>query len=111
MFGHVSIPYQSHEKIWVFFTIFRYTCSQCITLFLKCIRHLSNVLQFIRQSEHQCHVIPVKPVNILCPVNNLEPIAILEPGGRRRPDLYANIPVPVLQVPAGEEGEPGGFAN
>jgi hypothetical protein len=44
-------------------------------------------------------------------VNNLESIAILESGGRRRPDLYADIPVPVLQVPAGEEGEPGGFPN
>jgi hypothetical protein len=42
-------------------------------------------------------------------VNNLEPITILEPGGRRRPDLYADIQVPVLQVPAGKEGEPGGF--
>jgi hypothetical protein len=44
-------------------------------------------------------------------VNNLEPIIILEPGKRRRPDLYADIPVPVLQVPAGEEEEPGGFPN
>ena len=35
----------------------------------------------------------------------------MEPGGRRRLDLYADIPVPVLQVPAGEEGEPGGFPN
>ena len=35
----------------------------------------------------------------------------MEPGGRRRPYLYADIPVPVLQVPAGEEGEPGGFPN
>ena len=42
-------------------------------------------------------------------MNNLEPITILEPGGRRRPDLYADIQVPVLQVPAGKEGEPGGF--
>ena len=25
--------------------------------------------------------------------------------------LYANIPVPVLQVPAGEEGGPGGLPN
>ena len=38
-------------------------------------------------------------------MDNLEPINILEPGGRRRPDLYADIPVSVLQVPAGEEGE------
>ena len=45
------------------------------------------------------------------PVNNLEPIIILEPGWRRRPDLYADISVPVLQVPAGKEGKPGGFPN
>ena len=45
------------------------------------------------------------------PVNNLEPIIILELGGRRWPDLYADIPVPVIQVPAGEEGEPGGDPN
>ena len=32
-------------------------------------------------------------------------------GGSRRPDLYADIPVPVLQIPAGVEGEPGGFPN
>ena len=38
-------------------------------------------------------------------MDNLEPIHISEPGGRRRPDLYAHIPVSVLQVPAGEEGE------
>ena len=76
--------------------------------FLQCITHFSNVLQFIRQSEHQCLVIPVKPVNILKPVNNLEPKFILKPGGRRRPDMYADIPVPVLQGPADEEGEPGG---
>ena len=44
-------------------------------------------------------------------MNNLEPRIILEPGGRRRPDLYVDIPVPVLQVPAGKEGEPGGFPN
>ena len=25
--------------------------------------------------------------------------------------MYANIPVPVLQVPAGEEGGPGGLSN
>ena len=31
----------------------------------------------------------------------------MKPGGRRRPDLYANIPLPVLQVPAGDEGGPG----
>ena len=36
---------------------------------------------------------------------------ILEHGGRRRPGLYADIPVPVLQLPAGEEGGPGGLPN
>ena len=30
-------------------------------------------------------------------------------GGR--PGLYADIPVPVLQVPAGQEGGPGGLPN
>ena len=35
----------------------------------------------------------------------------MEPGGRRSPGLYANIPLPVLQVPAGEEGGPGGLPN
>ena len=35
----------------------------------------------------------------------------MEPGGRRRPDLYADIPVSVLHVPAGERGEPGGLPN
>ena len=35
----------------------------------------------------------------------------MEPGGRRRPGLYADIPVPVLQVPEGEEGVPGGLPN
>ena len=44
-------------------------------------------------------------------MNNLEPIIILEHGGRRRPDLYADIPVSVLQVTAGKEGEPGGLPN
>ena len=34
-------------------------------------------------------------------MNNLETINILKPGGMRRPDLYADIAVPVLQVPAG----------
>ena len=38
-------------------------------------------------------------------------VIILEPWGRRRPGLYAEIPVPVLQVPDGEEGGPGGHAN
>ena len=74
---------------------------------LQCITHFSNVLQ----SEHQCLLIPVKPDNILYSVNYLQLIIILEPGGRRRPDLYADIPVSVLQVPAGEEGEPGGLPN
>ena len=41
-------------------------------------------------------------------MNNLEPIIILDPGGSRRPDMYVDISVPVLQVPAGEEGEGGG---
>ena len=44
-------------------------------------------------------------------MNNLEPIIILEYGGRRRVDLYADIPVPVLLVPVGEEGEPGTLPN
>ena len=35
----------------------------------------------------------------------------MEAGGRRKPDLYADIPVPVLQVPAVKEEEPGGFPN
>ena len=35
----------------------------------------------------------------------------MEPGGRRRPGLYADIPVPVLHVPAGEEGGPEGLPN
>ena len=28
---------------------------------------------------------------------------------RRRPGLYADIPLPVLHVPTGEEGGPGGL--
>ena len=44
-------------------------------------------------------------------MNNLESIIILEPLGRRRPDLYPNISVPVLQVPAGKEGEPRDLLN
>ena len=35
----------------------------------------------------------------------------MEPGGWRRPGLYADIPVPVLQVPAREEGGPGGLPH
>ena len=35
----------------------------------------------------------------------------MEPGGRRRPGLYATIPVSVLQVPAGEEKGPRGLPN
>ena len=35
----------------------------------------------------------------------------MEPGGRRRPYLYADIPVPVLQVPAGVERGPRGLSN
>ena len=42
---------------------------------------------------------------------NFKPFIILEPGGRRSPGLYSNIPVPVLQVPAGEEGGPQGVPN
>ena len=30
---------------------------------------------------------------------------------RRSPGLYVDIPVPVLQFPAGEEGGPGGLSN
>ena len=44
-------------------------------------------------------------------MNNFKPVAILEPGWRRRPGLYANIPVPVLQVPVGEERGRGGLPN
>ena len=44
-------------------------------------------------------------------MNNFEPVSILEPGGRRRPGLFAGIPVPVLQVPAGKEGGPAGLPN
>ena len=44
-------------------------------------------------------------------MNNFKPVIILEPGGRRSPGLYSDIPVPALQVPAGEEGGPGGLPN
>ena len=44
-------------------------------------------------------------------MNHVKPVIVLEPRGRRRPDLYADIPVPVLQVPVGEEGWPGGLPN
>ena len=44
-------------------------------------------------------------------MNNVKPVIILEPRGRRRPGLYADIPVPVLQVPSEEEGGPGGPPN
>ena len=44
-------------------------------------------------------------------MNNVKPIVYLEPRGRRRPDLCADNPLPVLQVSAGEEGEPGGLTN
>ena len=56
-------------------------------------------------------MIPVSPVTILQPVNNFKPVIILEPGGRMRPGLYADIPVPVLEVPSGEEGGPGRLQN
>ena len=36
---------------------------------------------------------------------------MLEPRGRRRPGLYADIPVPVLQDPAGEDGGPRHLLN
>ena len=51
------------------------------------------------------------PVTILLPVNNFKPVIILELGGSRRPGLYADITVPVLQVLAREEGGPGGIPN
>ena len=44
-------------------------------------------------------------------MNNFKPVIILEPDDRRRPVLYADIPVPFLKVPAGEEGGPGGLPN
>ena len=44
-------------------------------------------------------------------MNNFEPIFNLESGGRKRPDLFADIQVSVLQLPAGKEGEPRGFPN
>ena len=37
-------------------------------------------------------------------MNNFKPVIILEPGGRRKPGIYEYISVPVLLVPAGEEG-------
>ena len=44
-------------------------------------------------------------------MNNYKYVINLEPGGRRRPGLLADIPVPIIQVPAGEEGGPGGLPN
>ena len=44
-------------------------------------------------------------------MNNVKLVIILEPWSWRRPGLYADIPVPVLQVPAGEEGGPRCFPN
>ena len=44
-------------------------------------------------------------------MNNFKLVMVLEPGGRRTPGLCADIPVPVLQVPAGEEGGSGGLQN
>ena len=41
-------------------------------------------------------------------MNYFKPVIILKLRGRRRQGLCAEIPVPVLQVPAGEEGGPGG---
>ena len=42
-------------------------------------------------------------------VKNFKPVIILKLQGRWRPGIYADIPVPVLQVPAEEEGRPGGL--
>ena len=42
-------------------------------------------------------------------MNDFKTVIIFETWWRKRPGLYADIPVPVLQVPAGEEGGPGGF--
>ena len=47
----------------------------------------------------------------MLPVNNFKLVIILEPGERRRPGLCTDITVPFLQVPAGEEGGPGGIPN
>ena len=44
-------------------------------------------------------------------MNNLKSVIILEPGGRKRPGLYADIPVPVILIPAVEEGRPAGLPN
>ena len=44
-------------------------------------------------------------------VNIFKPVSILEPWVRRRPGLYAEIPVPVIQDPRGEEGGPRGFSK
>ena len=44
-------------------------------------------------------------------MNNFKPVIIWKPGWRRSPRLFADIPVPVLQVPAGDEGGPGGLPN
>ena len=44
-------------------------------------------------------------------MNNFNRVLILEPGGRSRPGLYVDIPVPVLKVPVGGEGVPGGLPN
>ncbi len=44
-------------------------------------------------------------------MKKIKPLIILEPGWRRSPGLYADIPVPVLKVPTGKEGGPGGLPN
>ena len=45
-------------------------------------------------------------------MNNVKPVIILDPGGkRRRTGLNAGIPVPVLQVPAGEVRGPKSLPN
>ena len=44
-------------------------------------------------------------------MNNFEPFIFFGPFGKRRLGLYAEIPVPVLQIPVGKEGGPGGLPN
>ena len=44
-------------------------------------------------------------------LNNFKHIIFLEPWKRRRPSLYADTPVDVLQVTTGEQGGRGGLSN
>ena len=44
-------------------------------------------------------------------MNKFEFVIILEPGGKRRTGLCADIQVPVLQVPLGERGGSGGVPS